>query len=241
MYTNTEPQTHRDYQGEYRGRGRGGRYYGRGRGRGRSYWDNRDSRSYWDSRDTSKIMCFRCDKIEHYAATCPDRLLKLQEATESKDEDEAQEADALMMHEIVYLNERNVKPKEFESSTDGDRIWYLDNEASNHMTRNRSYFNTIDDTITGKVQFGDDSRIDIKGKGSILFMSQDKKRKILADVYFIPELNQYYKSRASQRIGLRCKDEGELPYSSRQGWQLDRKGSKVKKSTLQGCNGDRRA
>lgn len=56
-----------------------------------------------------------------------------------------------MMHEIVYLNERNVKPKEFESSTDGDRIWYLDNGASSHMMGNRSYFNAIDDTITGKI------------------------------------------------------------------------------------------
>ena len=56
------------------------------------------------------------------------------------------------------------------------------------MTGNRSYFKEIDETITGKVRFGDDSRIDIKGKGSVLFVSQDGRRKILADVYFIPEL-----------------------------------------------------
>lgn len=96
-YTNSEPQTQRHY---YVGRGRGARYYGRGRGSGRSYWDNRDNgRSYWDSRDASKITCFRCDKFGHYAATCPDRLLKLQETTGSKDGDETQEADAIMMHE----------------------------------------------------------------------------------------------------------------------------------------------
>lgn len=93
-----------------------------------------------------------------------------------------------MMHEIVYLNERNVKPKEFESSADGDRVWYLDNRASNHMTGNLSYFKSLDDTITGKVRFGDDSRIDIRGKGSILFVSQDGK-KILAGVYFIREIS----------------------------------------------------
>lgn len=44
-----------------------------------------------------------------------------------------------MMHKVVYLNERNVEPKEFESGTEGDRIWYLDSRASNHMTENLSY------------------------------------------------------------------------------------------------------
>ena len=93
-----------------------------------------------------------------------------------------------MMHEIVYLNERNVRPKEFESSSDGDRLWYLDNSASNHMTGNMSYFKSIDETITGKVRFGDDSRIDIRGKGSILFLTQTCEKKLLSDVYFIPNL-----------------------------------------------------
>ena len=177
MYSNTEPQTYRDT--EYRGRGRGNRYHNRGRGLGHGYWEGRDA---------SKITCFRCDKVGHFATTCPDRLLKLQETTESKYGDETHEADGLMMHEIVYLNERNVKPKEFESITEGDRIWYLDNGASNHMTGNKSYFRSIDETITGKVRFGDDSKIDIKGKGSILFISQDGRKKFLADVYFIPQL-----------------------------------------------------
>ena len=177
MYSNTEPQKYQD--GGYRGRGRGGRYYGRGRGRGRSYWENRDS---------SNVTCYRCDKQGHFAAVCPDRLLKLQETTETKEGEDTQAAEGLMMHEIVYLNEQNVKPKEIESSTDGDKVWYLDNGASNHMTGNLSYFNSIDNSITGKVRFGDDSRIDIKGKGSIRFISQDGKKKILSDVYYIPAL-----------------------------------------------------
>lgn len=176
MYSNTEAP--RDYNNENRGRGRGGRGNYRGRGRGRGYWD---------SGDASRVTCFRCDKIGHFAATCPDRVLKLSEVQETK-EDDTQEADTLMMHEVVYLNERNVKPKEFESSMDGDKIWYLDNGASNHMTGNKSYFSSIDETITGKVRFGDDSRIEIKGKGSILFISQTGEKKLLSDVYFLPNL-----------------------------------------------------
>ena len=175
MYATSE-STNGQYYGEYRGRGRGGRSYGR-RGRGRSYREI----------DYSKVTCFRCDKLGHFASSCPDRLLKLQEAYETKN-DETHEADGLLMHEIVFLNEKNVKPKEFETSTDSNRVWYLDNGASNHMTGVRDYFKTIDESITRKVHFGDDSRVDVKGKGSILFVSQNGEHKVLADVYFIPDL-----------------------------------------------------
>lgn len=135
----------------------------------------------------SKMICFRCDKLGHFASSCPDRLLKLQETYENR-EDDTREADALMMHEIVYLNEGKVKPRDFETSTNPDNIWYLDNGASNHMTGNRSYFKSLNEKITGKVRFGDDSRIDIKGKGSIVFCCKNGDRRTLTDVYFIPEL-----------------------------------------------------
>lgn len=52
----------------------------------------------------TKITCFRCDKNGHFASACPDHLLKLQEAYENRKEDETQEAEGLMMHEVVYLN-----------------------------------------------------------------------------------------------------------------------------------------
>lgn len=91
-----------------------------------------------------------------------------------------------MMHEAVLLNEKNVHPKDFETYT--DNVWYLDNGASNHMTENLKYFKHIDESVTGKVRFGDDSRIDIRGKGSVLFCNDDGGKKILAEVYYIPDL-----------------------------------------------------
>jgi len=178
MYANSE--TNRDYyQGDSRGRGRGGRENYRGRGRGRN-----------GGRDTSQIMCFRCDKLGHYASQCPDRLLKLQEAQENavNDNKDTQNADTLMMPEVVYLNEKNCVPSKFETNIEGDECWYLDNGASNHMTGDKRYFDNLNESIKGKVRFGDDSRIDIKEKGTIAFTDMNGKSRIMNDVYYIPDL-----------------------------------------------------
>lgn len=78
------------------------------------------------------------------------------------DKDDTQNVDELMMHEIVYLNEEKIMPTKYEANDEDKNIWYVDNRASNHMTKDRRYFSKINESITGKVTFGDDSRIDIK-------------------------------------------------------------------------------
>ena len=177
MYATSDSQStqpNRDYRNQ-RGRGRGGRSYYRGRGRGRY------------NPDTSRVTCYRCDKQGHYASDCSDRLFKLQEALENENND-TQDADELMMNEVVYLNEKNCIPDKYETNKDTGDIWYLDNGASNHMTGDKRYFSSIDETISGKVRFGDDSRIDIKGKGTISFTDMNGEARKMMDVYFIPDL-----------------------------------------------------
>ena len=53
-----------------------------------------------------------------------------------------------MMHEVVYMNEKNMMPENFETNVDNENIWYLDNRESNHMTGDKRYISKIDNTVT---------------------------------------------------------------------------------------------
>lgn len=92
------------------------------------------------------------------------------------------------MHEEVYLNEKNFVPDKYETNTDREDIWYLDNGESNHVTGDLRYFSKLDSIITRTVRFGDDSKIDIKVKGTISFIDLNGELRKMTNVYFIPEL-----------------------------------------------------
>nr|GEV88543.1 zinc finger, CCHC-type [Tanacetum cinerariifolium] len=84
----------------------------------------------------------------------------------------------------VSLHEEDVGYKE----TNMDSLWYLNNRASNHMTRVREHFKELDEKVSGKVRFRDGSYTEIKGKGSILIECDDEKQRIISHVYYIPSL-----------------------------------------------------
>lgn len=91
------------------------------------------------------------------------------------------------MHEVV-LNEENIIPKNYKINEEEEGVWYLDNRESNHMTDNKKYFAEFNEKIKGKVKFGDGSCVEIGQKCSIIFESKTNERKLVHDIYFIPDL-----------------------------------------------------
>ena len=176
-----------------RGRGRGRNGGGRGgRGKGGSYNQKDGNQSTSSSHDKSGIQCYNCQEFGHYAAECKNpRKERNYENNLIREEDEP--ALLLAAYEEngeVYLNEENLSPKlkTHGNSQNQSCIWYLDTGASNHMTGDKSKFATLNNTIQGFVKFGNDSKVRIEGKGSIVFRCKNGEQRKMNEVYYIPDL-----------------------------------------------------
>jgi len=56
------------------------------------------------------------------------------------------------------------------------------------MTGRRELFAELDTTARGTVRFGDSSRVEIKGTGSIVFQAKNGEQRVLHGVFYIPAL-----------------------------------------------------
>ena len=67
-------------------------------------------------------------------------------------------------------------------------MWVLDTGASNHMMGTRTTLTQLDEGVHGTVRFGDGSRVEIHGAGSVVMQGHHQQHKVLTDVYYIPKL-----------------------------------------------------
>jgi hypothetical protein len=75
-------------------------------------------------------------------------------------------------------------------SSDNDKIdgWCLDTGATHHMTGRPEFFSELDSGVRGTIKFGDASIVEIKGVGSIVFVTKTGEHRLLTSVYYIPAL-----------------------------------------------------
>lgn len=78
--------------------------------------------------------------------------------------------DTVFLHETIFLKEEKVISAKYESQE--SNVWYLESAVSNHMKRTRPFFSELNKGITGRVNFGEKSCVEVKGKGSILFQGK---------------------------------------------------------------------
>jgi hypothetical protein len=87
---------------------------------------------------------------------------------------------------------RVVKEKVFvqldEEAPREESLWYLDSEATNHMSSCWGAFIDIDTAICGSVKFSDGSEVAIEGSDTVLFEGKTGEHIPLTGVFFIPRL-----------------------------------------------------
>ncbi|KAJ0455006.1 putative RNA-directed DNA polymerase [Helianthus annuus] len=56
------------------------------------------------------------------------------------------------------------------------------------MTGRKDAFAELNEGVTGQVRFGDGSKVDIRGKGTLLFQYKTREQLVIYDAYYIPAL-----------------------------------------------------
>ncbi|XP_074337774.1 uncharacterized protein LOC141674971 [Apium graveolens] len=113
--------------------------------------------------DKSRVRCFNCQGHGYYGAECK-KSRREREHKEVVNITQMQDEESALLiaerikendNKALLINEENVSPKLRQNSEGmqmSSNMWYLDNGANNHMTRQLSKFRELDEGVKGKVK-----------------------------------------------------------------------------------------
>ena len=154
---------------------------GRGCGQGRGGRSNYSSIECYKchkyghyAKDYNSDKCYNCGQVRHLAKDFRSDI-NIEETTNLALEDETNECVLLMDQDEVNIN--------------SETLWYLDSGASNHMCGHEYLFKEMQKIEDGHVSFGDASKVEVKGRGTICYLQKYGLIGSLQDVYYVPDLN----------------------------------------------------
>jgi len=66
--------------------------------------------------------------------------------------------------------------------------WLMESGCSNHMTCKKSLFYSLDCSAIIKINLGDHTPVPTQGKGTIHLLTKHNQKKVIHDVYYVPNL-----------------------------------------------------
>jgi len=162
-----------------------------------------------DRRQNRDDLCLNCNHAGHWARDCPqprhDRggAAHMEEVDEDHalffacgfpeldaDGGEGQASTFFAKSTNLAIDEPKANAFLHSETGGGEKLdgWYLDTGATHHMTSRRELFTDLDTSSRGMVRFGDESKVEIHGVGSIIFEAKIGEHRVLHGVYYIPAL-----------------------------------------------------
>ena len=129
--------------------------------------------------DMSKVRCFNCHKMGHYATNCPSK--KSKKGSSEGSEGEALASQFEMDFTLIAC---------MVSSMMGC-VWYLDSGASFHMTGDKSLFSALEEKdLKISIEMGDDERYSVSRVITVTFKREHGAPITLTDVKYVPRLKK---------------------------------------------------
>lgn len=130
-------------------------------------------------KDMSKVKCWACQKMGHYAVTCP----------EKKNKGKGKNVAAFMdIDEFASQFDREFSfiASLTTSVAPSSRIWYVDSGASRHMTGARDQFTQFSEKrLNLEVELGDEWIVRVVGAGTISFQMESLTPLMVSEVLYV--------------------------------------------------------